>query len=67
MTDSKANFIFISHPNYSAESLFLQLRERGILVRHFNQPIIDNHLRVSIGKEEDMDRFLETVKEIIKC
>ncbi|MCX7923686.1 MAG: histidinol-phosphate transaminase [Clostridia bacterium] len=65
VTDSKANFVFISHPKVQAECLFRQLREKGILVRYFNKPRIDNFLRVSIGSDEEMDCFLEAIREII--
>jgi len=62
---SQANFIFISHPRYQADLLFQQLREKGILVRYFNAPQIDNYLRVSIGSDEEMTCFLQAVQEII--
>lgn len=62
-TDSKANFIFINHPSMPAAELFLKLRGKGILVRYFNKPRIDNHLRVSIGTDNEMVCFLEAIKE----
>ena len=62
---SQANFIFISHATEPAASLFSRLRERGILVRHFNQPRIDNYLRVTIGTDAEMDAFLTTLKTLI--
>lgn len=62
---SLTNFIFISHPAASANSLYMQLKEKGILVRYFNQPRIDNFLRVSIGTDEEMKSFLETLTEIL--
>lgn len=66
VTDSKANFVFISHPEKSAELIFEQLREKGILVRYFKQPRIDQYLRVSIGTDQEMTAFLQAVKEIVK-
>ncbi|WP_100488391.1 histidinol-phosphate transaminase [Sporolactobacillus pectinivorans] len=62
---SKANFIFISHPDYKAEDLFHKLREKGILVRYFNQPRISDYLRVSIGSDEEMDQFILAVQELL--
>jgi histidinol-phosphate aminotransferase len=62
---SQANFIFISHPVFSAQSLFNELKVRGILVRYFKKPRIDQYLRVSIGTDEEMDAFVTTVSEII--
>lgn len=65
VTDSKANFIFISHESYKAVDLFTALKDRGVLVRYFNKPRIDNYLRVTIGSDEEMDKFLEIIREII--
>ena len=66
VTDSKTNFVFISHPTIEGFKLFEKLRENGILVRHFNKPGIENYLRVSIGSDEEMDCFCEKIKEIIE-
>lgn len=61
---SRSNFVFASHPRIPARTLFAQLREAGILVRYFSQPRIDNFLRISIGTEEEMDRFLAVMGEL---
>ncbi|GHV85311.1 histidinol-phosphate aminotransferase [Spirochaetia bacterium] len=63
---SKANFLFVSFPAISGETLFHALRDRGILVRHFNKPRLTNYLRVSIGTDKDMDIFLSACKAIVK-
>jgi histidinol-phosphate aminotransferase len=63
---SAANFVFISAPSISGADLFVALRERGILTRHFKRDRIDGYLRVSIGTDADMDIFLEACKEIVK-
>jgi histidinol-phosphate aminotransferase len=65
VVNSKTNFIFVTHPNIDALFLFKKLRENRILVRHFNIPKIENYLRISIGKEEEMDIFIDTIKKII--
>ncbi len=62
VVDSSANFIFISHPEIPAKDLFAQLKEAGVLVRYFNQPRIDNYLRVTIGLQEEMDVFLRIIR-----
>jgi len=62
---SKANFLFITHPRARAADLYQQLRERGVLVRYFNLPRIDNYLRVSIGTDAEMDIFLNSISEIV--
>lgn len=55
---SRANFIFTKPPDTDAGSLFRRLRERNILTRHFNRGRAADYLRVSIGSDADMDRFL---------
>lgn len=54
--DSKANFLFVTHPDYAAGEICAALKEAGIYVRHFaNQPRIQNYLRVTIGTREEME------------
>jgi histidinol-phosphate aminotransferase len=62
---STANFIFISHPANTAETIFAKLRERGVLVRYFKLPRIDNWLRVSIGSDGEMSALLQALEEIL--
>jgi histidinol-phosphate aminotransferase len=54
--DSKANFVFASVPGVSGGDVLLCLREKGILVRHFNKPRLDGWVRISIGTDADMER-----------
>lgn len=56
----------MSHPTVAAKELFAGLRERGILVRYFDAPRIDNCLRVSIGTDADMDAFLTAMLDMTK-
>lgn len=62
---SCANFIFAKPSGIAAKDLFLQLRERGVLVRYFDKPRIDDRLRITIGTPEEMDALLRAVKEIL--
>ena len=63
--DSKANFIFASHPSIGGKELYLSLKERGVLVRYFDKDRIREYVRISIGKKEQMDVLLEKVQEIL--
>jgi histidinol-phosphate aminotransferase len=65
VTDSKTNFVFAKYPGISGNDLFAALRKRGILVRHFSAPRIDDWLRITIGTDEDMDTLINTLKEIV--
>ena len=64
--DSKSNFIFATHPEYDAKELFEALKAKNIYVRYFNKPRIDQHLRISIGTDEEMDALLAFLKKYIK-
>lgn len=61
---SQTNFLFISHLDKDAESLYVKLKEKDILVRYFNQPKIDNYLRVTIGTDKEMKRFFSVLDAI---
>lgn len=54
-----ANFIFVTHPEYDSNELFMAMREKGIYVRHWNQDRIDPYLRVTIGTDEEMRTLFE--------
>jgi histidinol-phosphate aminotransferase len=64
--DSLSNFLFISHPKIDAKLLMQALREKSILVRHFDKPLIGNRLRVTIGTDAQMDTFLREATAIIQ-
>ncbi|MEG0365195.1 MAG: histidinol-phosphate transaminase, partial [Coprobacillus sp.] len=61
-----ANFIFVKHPDFDAEKIFLALREKGILVRYFKKPRIDQYLRITIGTQEEMEKLIKEVQNIVK-
>lgn len=66
LTDSKANFLFIKNDLLSGETLYKKLREKGILVRHFNADKISDYVRVTVGSQKQMQTFLLAISEIIK-
>jgi len=63
---SKANFIFARPAdNHDAETLYLQLKEQGVLVRYFNAPRIAGFLRITIGSDEEMAIFTEKLSALL--
>lgn len=64
--DSQANFVFASHPSCGAEKLMKALRERGIILRHFNQPRISEFLRITIGTDEQMQQLVKELEIILQ-
>ena len=64
--DSMSNFIFATHESIAATELFQALREADIYVRYFKSPErINNHLRISIGTDEEMQALITFLKEYI--
>lgn len=63
--DPKANFIFATHDRIPAKELYESLKENGIYVRYFDLPRVDNYLRITIGTDEDMDRLLFSLSELL--
>ena len=62
---SLTNFIFTRCPNVDGGTLYRKLKDRGVLVRHWDKPEIADWCRVTIGTRAQMDLFLEKVREIV--
>jgi len=62
---SQANFIFCLVLNGRAKELWQKLQRKGILVRYFDQPLLQNSIRISVGKPEDTDALIKALQEIV--
>jgi histidinol-phosphate aminotransferase len=58
---SAANFIFARHPQRDAAQVAAHLREQGVIVRHFKQERIAQHLRISVGTPEQNQALLDAL------
>lgn len=63
---SVTNFIFTRCPAVEGGVLYQRLRSKGVLVRHWDRAEIADWCRVTIGTREQMDVFLDKVREILK-
>ena len=61
---SAANFVFARHPRHDAEKSALALRQRGIIVRHFKAPRIEQFLRITVGTDEQCTELVKALREI---
>ena len=62
---SAANFVLAKHASESAAQLAADLRARSIIVRHFNAPRIEQYLRITVGTEEECQRLVSALQEIL--
>lgn len=63
---SSANFVFAKSGSLSGKEYFTGLRERNIIVRHFEKEPIADFVRITIGREEDMEALLAATKELLE-
>lgn len=62
---SSANFVFVRHPAHDAGTLAAQLRQHGILVRHFKQPRVDQYLRITIGTASQCNSLVDALRLLL--
>lgn len=63
---SKTNFLFARKPGFEGKQLYLGLKAKGILVRHFAQPRIDEFIRITIGTQEQMEITCRALAELVQ-
>ena len=66
VTDSAANFLFARHPAVGGEELYLKLKEKGVLIRHFSREDIKDYNRITVGSREQMEILLQRIREILE-
>lgn len=64
--DSKTNFVFAKNNSIDGKELYLTLKSKGILVRHFDNEKICQYNRITIGSKEQMTALINTLKEILE-
>jgi histidinol-phosphate aminotransferase len=68
VTPSEANFLLAKVPNHCplpANRLQQHLKARGILVRHFDSPILSDKLRITVGTDEQNQRLIDVLRETL--
>ena len=63
---SKTNFVFAKHPGIDGKTLYLKLKDAGILVRHFDKKEISDFNRITIGTKAQMESLISETKRILE-
>ena len=64
--NSYTNFLFAKHPKLDGKQLYLDLKERGVLVRHFDSPRLNDYNRITVGSDAQMQTLLDTITAIME-
>lgn len=62
---SQTNFLFARKPGVEGADVYRRLKERGVLVRHFDKERIRDYNRITIGTREQMDILLEKLRKFL--
>lgn len=65
-TDSFANFVFVRHNYVSGKELYIRLKEKGVLIRHFDKERISDYNRITIGDKAQMEILIQKVREVLE-
>ncbi len=63
---SASNFLFAAPPRLSGEAYYKGLKAKGVLVRYFNDPVLQGYVRISVGSAAQMQTLLEKTRELLK-
>lgn len=63
---SKANFVLAKSPAVAGGELYKRLKEKGVLVRHFDDVRISDYVRITVGTDRDIDILLKKIQEILE-
>ena len=55
--ESKTNFLFAKKDGMAGNDIYKKIKEKGILIRHFNTPGIEDFVRITIGTHQQMEEL----------
>jgi histidinol-phosphate aminotransferase len=65
LSNSRANFVWATHPFVSAESIQKHLEKAHIVVRRFSEPGLSSHLRITVPPLDKIPQIIEVIRQCI--
>ena len=62
---SQSNFLLARPPAGDARRIYLDLKARGILVRYFNQPRLEDKLRITVGTDRQNAALVGALRTLL--
>ena len=62
---SQANFILCKLPQGRGQEIFEGMCRQGIFPRYFNNALLKDYMRISVGFPEETDRVIETLSDLV--
>ena len=62
---SSANFVYAKVPGMSGRAFYQAMKDRGILVRYLDGPRQQEYVRITIGRQDDMQALLATAADVL--
>jgi histidinol-phosphate aminotransferase len=63
--DSQGNFVLATPTEGNAESIYLALKELGILVRYYKHAGLEDKLRITVGTDEQNQTLIEALVSLL--
>jgi histidinol-phosphate aminotransferase len=63
--NSSTNFVLATSKSCKASEIYDKLVQRGIYVRYFDRPGIDDKLRITVGTKEQNQKLLSALQDIL--
>ena len=62
--ESKTNFLFAKKEGMAGNDIYKKIKEKGILIRHFNTPGIEDFVRITIGTHQQMEELKKSFLDL---
>lgn len=63
---SQSNFVLAKIPGRNLRGMYEELKRRGILIRYFDTPELQDCIRITVGTDDEISRLLEELSEMLE-